>query len=70
MTLTLGLAGVSALAQPTPPTPHGFLQQLCDDFGGRLTGSAANTRAMERLATELRGLGYSPEKKPFTMPSM
>ncbi len=51
-----------------PSTPHAFLEKLCDDFGPRLTGSAANAGAMERLATELRALGHAPEKMPFTMP--
>jgi Iap family predicted aminopeptidase len=50
------------------PTPHAFLERLCDDFGGRLTGSAANAAAMDRLADELRALGYAPEKVPFRMP--
>ncbi|MBI5772057.1 MAG: M28 family peptidase [Verrucomicrobia bacterium] len=51
-----------------PPTPHAFLEKLCDDFGPRLTGSAANAAAMDRLASELRALGLTPEKIPFTMP--
>lgn len=51
-----------------PVRPHGFLQQLCDDFGGRMTGSAANARALDRLAEELAGLGYQPQRDPFTMP--
>ncbi len=45
-----------------------MLTRLCDDFGGRLTGSAANRGAMEQLAVELRGLGLQPEIVPFTMP--
>jgi Iap family predicted aminopeptidase len=45
-----------------------MLTRLCDDFGGRLTGSAANRGAMEQLATELRALGLQPEVVPFTMP--
>ena len=47
---------------------HAMLTRLCDDFGGRLTGSPANRGAMEKLAAELRGLGLQPEFKPFTMP--
>lgn len=50
------------------PTPHALLEALCDDFGGRMTGTRANAAALERLATELEGLGYSPEKIPFAMP--
>ena len=51
-----------------PPTPHALLQQLCDEFGGRMTGTAANARALDRLAEELRALGYRPEKMTFSMP--
>jgi Iap family predicted aminopeptidase len=47
---------------------HAMLTRLCDDFGGRMTGSAANRGALEQLATELRGLGLEPEIVPFTMP--
>ncbi|WP_414660385.1 M28 family peptidase [Horticoccus sp. 23ND18S-11] len=67
--LFLALTATLAAAEPGGSlAPHAFLQQLCDDFGGRLTGSAANVRAMDRLAAELRGLGYAPEKRSFTMP--
>ena len=47
---------------------HAMLTRLCDDFGGRLTGSAANRGAMEQLAGELRALGLVPEIVPFKMP--
>jgi len=47
---------------------HGMLTRLCDDFGGRLTGSEDNRRAMDRLAGELRALGLQPETVPFKMP--
>jgi Iap family predicted aminopeptidase len=47
---------------------HAMLTRLCDDFGGRLTGSAANHGALEQLAAELRALGLHPEIVPFTMP--
>jgi Iap family predicted aminopeptidase len=47
---------------------HARLGRLCDDFGGRLTGSAANRGALEQLAADLRGLGLQPEFVPFTMP--
>lgn len=49
-------------------TAHAMLTRLCDDFGGRLTGSPANRGAIEQLADELRGLGLPPEIVPFTMP--
>ncbi|HEY0865327.1 MAG TPA: M28 family peptidase [Lacunisphaera sp.] len=47
---------------------HAMLTRLCDDFGGRLTGSTANRGALEQLASELRALGLQPEIVPFTMP--
>ena len=47
---------------------HAFLQRLCDDFGPRLSGSAGNDAAMKRLEDELRAMGYSPVRDPFTMP--
>jgi Iap family predicted aminopeptidase len=47
---------------------HAMLTRLCDDFGGRLTGSAANRGALEQLAAELRALGLQPENVPFSMP--
>lgn len=45
-----------------------MLARLCDDFGGRLTGSSNNRGALEQLAAELRALGLQPEIVPFTMP--
>jgi Iap family predicted aminopeptidase len=47
---------------------HAMLTRLCDDFGGRLTGSAANEGALQQLAAELRALGLKPELDRFTMP--
>lgn len=47
---------------------HAMLTRLCDDFGGRPTGSAANRAALDRLAEELRSLGLKPEFAPFSMP--
>jgi Iap family predicted aminopeptidase len=46
---------------------HAMLTELCDDFGGRLTGSEANNAALEDLATKLRALGLKPEVRQFTM---
>ncbi len=57
-----------AAAAPEPLAPHALLERLCDDFGGRLTGSRANVGAMDRLAQELRTLGYAPEKQDFPLP--
>jgi hypothetical protein len=59
---------VVALHAAAPAPPHQFLTELCDDFGARLTGSAANAGAMDWLAERLRELGLKPEKMPFTMP--
>lgn len=47
---------------------HAFLTRLCDDHGGRLTGSPANRAAMQHLADELRALGLQPELQTFRMP--
>ena len=62
----LGLSLDCAAAEA--PSPHALLQELCDDFGGRLTGSAGNTGAMARLEGALRALGLKPERQPFSMP--
>jgi hypothetical protein len=51
-----------------PLSAHAFLEKLCDDFGGRMTGSAANAGAMERLAEELGRAGVRAERMPFAMP--
>jgi Iap family predicted aminopeptidase len=56
------------IAAGDSPSPHALLERLCDDFGPRLTGSAANAAALDRLAAELRALGYAPEKAPFAAP--
>lgn len=47
---------------------HAMLTRLCDDFGGRLTGSPNNRGALEQLAAELRALGLQPEFDAFRMP--
>ena len=69
--LSLSLAGAVMAARPfddSSRAAHAMLTRLCDDFGGRLTGSAANRGAMDQLAAELRALGLQPEIVPFTMP--
>ncbi|HEY1107858.1 MAG TPA: M28 family peptidase [Opitutaceae bacterium] len=67
--LTLAMALGSPLrAAEEPLAPHALLQRLCDDFGGRVTGSQTNAGALDRLAAELRALGYAPEKQAFSMP--
>jgi Iap family predicted aminopeptidase len=45
-----------------------FLTHLCDDFGGRLTGSVNNRGALERTVAELKALGIEARLQPFTMP--
>lgn len=69
--LTLGLCIVSGVfAAPfddSARTAHAILTRMCDDFGGRLAGSAANRAALERFAGELRELGLEPEFQPFRM---
>ena len=45
-----------------------FLTHLCDDFGGRLTGSVNNRGALERTVAELKALGIEAHLEPFTMP--
>jgi Iap family predicted aminopeptidase len=47
---------------------HATLTRLCDDFGGRLTGSAANRGALDQLAAELQALGLTPTIDRFKMP--
>ena len=65
---------LSQLVAEAPPwadsarAGHAVLTRLCDDFGGRLTGSVANEGALTQLAAELRALGLQPERVPFSMP--
>ncbi|HRE83277.1 MAG TPA: M28 family peptidase [Opitutaceae bacterium] len=66
---------IAAAEQPAEPAhakssreAYRFLKNLCDDFGGRLTGSTGNARALQRLEAELRALGLRPEYQSFTMP--
>lgn len=47
---------------------HEFLTRLCDDFGGRLTGSPANQGALERTVAELKALGVEARLEKFKMP--
>lgn len=57
---------VASVASDT--SAHAMLVRLCDDFGGRLTGTAANAGALDRLADELRELGLDPVREAFEMP--
>jgi Iap family predicted aminopeptidase len=68
---TLALVASTARAETFEESgraAHGMLTRLCDDFGGRVTGSAANNGALEKLAGELRELGLQPEIESFKMP--
>src|SRR6187549_359831 len=67
----LGLGKPASCAetfQEAGKNAHGMLTRLCDDFGGRVTGTAANNRALKRLAEELESLGLKPEREDFSMP--
>lgn len=77
VTLALGVGLAARLAADQPLTEslaesgraaHAMLTRLCDDFGGRLTGSPANRGAMDQLERELRELGLDPVRQPFSMP--
>jgi Iap family predicted aminopeptidase len=50
------------------PSAHTFLARLCDDFGGRLTGSPANRAALDRTVAELKKLGIDARLEKFTYP--
>lgn len=73
-----GALALSVAAELTPATaeaqvradeaPVTFLQQLCDDHGGRLSGSPANEAAMQDLEAALGALGLEPQREWFTMP--
>ena len=78
-TLALVIAATAALCAQPAPLPvvtelladrsgYDLLGRLCDDFGGRLTGSPASRAAMDALVNELRALGLKPERQNFTMP--
>lgn len=67
MALPLAKADDSVVAA-SARAAHAMLTRLCDDFGGRLTGSPADRAAMTRLAEELQALGYEPTWVPFSMP--
>lgn len=66
--LFIAAVAASSLRAAESPTPHAFLQELCDDFGGRLTGSRGNVGAMERLEGALRTLGVATQRQAFNMP--
>jgi hypothetical protein len=69
---TVEVAPSSATLGPAPTeaatAAHAMLTRLCDDFGGRLSGSAANAAAVRWFAAELQALGIEPELQHFSMP--
>ncbi len=74
--LALTSAVFSAAASPqeieaqvrADDAPVNMLRDLCDDHGGRLSGSSAAEAAMQDLEAALRELGYTPEREWFEMP--
>ena len=77
--LAVVIAAASGLCAQPAPLPvvtellsdrsgYELLGRLCDDFGGRLTGSPASHAAMDALVNELRALGLKPERQNFNMP--
>lgn len=57
---------VSALLAETPIEED--LQELCDDIGGRVTGSSANEKAVEWAYSKFADAGVRVKKDPFEMP--
>lgn len=46
------------------------LQELCDEIGGRVTGSTANEQAVEWAVQKFTQAGVKVDKMPFKMPSL
>jgi len=46
------------------------LQSLCDEIGGRVTGSEANKKAVDWALNKFQKAGVSVEKQGFQMPSL
>ncbi len=63
--LTPAEAEAAVRADEAPVT---LLRDLCDDHGGRLSGSPANEAAMRDLEAALQALGLEPEREWFDMP--
>ncbi len=57
---------VAAMLQETPVITD--LQQLCDEIGGRPTGSKANLEAVEWAMKKFKDAGVTAKKEKFTMP--
>jgi len=59
---------VTAMLGDTPMLSD--LERLVDGFGGRATGSPANTRAVEWALTRFRDAMVDARTEPFTMPGL
>lgn len=59
---------VAAMLGPTPIESD--LQELCDEIGGRVTGSIANVKAVEWGVQKFKSAGVKTWKDPFTMPTL
>lgn len=59
---------VAAMAGDTPIVAD--LQQLCDEIGGRPTGSPANLQAVEWAMQKFPDAGVTARKEAFTMPRL
>ncbi len=59
---------VSALLADTPIEED--LQELCDHFGGRVTGTDINLASVEWGFQKFREAGVSASKEPFDIPSL
>lgn len=59
---------MSAMLLDTPIEED--LQELCDNFGGRVTGTEANKEAVEWGLKKFKEAGVSAEKQAFTIPSL
>jgi len=57
---------VSAMLEDTPVITD--LEQLCDEIGGRPTGSKANLEAVEWALKKFEDAGIPAKKESFTMP--
>ncbi|MCX6581170.1 MAG: M20/M25/M40 family metallo-hydrolase [Candidatus Aminicenantes bacterium] len=57
----------SSMLAETPITRD--LQQLCDEIGGRPTGSKANLESVEWALTKFKEAGVSAKKEAFAMPA-
>jgi hypothetical protein len=68
--LFLGLSDIKAKV-PIDSAAHDAyvtLTHICDEFGGRLTGSTANEKAMAVVSADLKKIGLNPTEQNFSMP--